>query len=251
MGWLPLVKNSWTPILLPGLVFWVDASVSASIHLSGSKVTQWDDQSGHNYNLIQATGANQPTYQATGFNSNFPTVRFTVASSTWMATTANSVAMGTGLVGSLFGVGQKTSSTGPSARSLSYIENGQTIDTASSHSAAWILVSGAGNTDMTSYRGGFHASDSNMFLDGTNYRFGNIYDNVNDTNYVNNVAGTPVATSGLTWTSPGTIIVSAETTSSPTAFWDGPISELVVTNMAISIGDRLSLDNYFRAKWGL
>jgi hypothetical protein len=34
-------------------------------------------------------------------------------------------------------------------------------------------------------------------------------------------------------------------------YFDGYISEVVITNTALSSGDRLSLDNYFKAKWGL
>lgn len=254
MGWLPLAINAWTPILLPGLVAWYKATdgvyVDAGVTLAtnGQTVQQWNDQSVNNNHLKQATGANRPTYQSSGFNSSFPTLNFTVAGSTWMTTTANSVVMGTGLVGSAFGVGQVRSLAPPNARALSYIENGQTDDTFSSHSAAWILTT-SGNSVLDSYRAAFFAADTN-FPPATNFRFGNIYDNTNNTNYINNVAGTPVAATSLTWTSPGTITVGAQTVV-PTSFWDGPISELIVTNSALSSGDRLSLDTYFKTKWGL
>lgn len=252
--------SAWTPASLgAALIAWYKADsgvyVDAGVTLATNSQTvqQWNDQSGNGYHLKQATGGNRPTFLTAGFNSK-QSVTFTVAGSTWMATTANTVAMGTGLVGSLFGVGRITTSGITNSRTCSYIENGQTADTFSNHSAAWLMAT-QGNSNIQSYRGGFFASDGSggapFFPPSTNFRFGNIYDNTNDTNYVNNVAGTPVAASGLTWTSPGTIIVSADTTSGPSAFWDGPLSEIVMTNSALSSTDRLNLDNYFKAKWGL
>lgn len=251
MGWLPLASvSSWTPALLPGLVAWykstngvyVDAGVTLATN--GQTVQQWNDQSGLNNHLKQVTGGNRPTYQAAGFNS-LSTV--TLSSGTWMATTADSVAMGSGLVGSAFAVGQSTV-FGSNVRAISYVENGQTSDGVSNHSAAWLLNSSG--TTFASYRNGFFANDSSFSLN-TNLRFGNIYDNTNDTNYVNNVAGTPVAATGLTWTSPGTILIGTASTTSPANFWSGPLSEIVITNTALSSGDRLNLDNYFKIKWNL
>src|SRR6185295_9520544 len=45
-----------------GLALWLRADVGPV--LNGSAVTQWTDQSGNNRNATQATGANQPTRQA-------------------------------------------------------------------------------------------------------------------------------------------------------------------------------------------
>lgn len=250
--------SAFTPASLTGLVAWYDASTGVYSDAGVTPATntqtvqQWNDQSGNGYHLKQATGGNRPQFLSAGFNS-LPSVTFTVAGLTSMQTTADSVIMGTGLVGSVFGVARITTSGGATSRLVGFIGNGQADDTTSNHSAAWVFVTQATGT-MASFRGGFFASDASFFSASTNYRFGNIYDNTNNTNYVNNVAGTPVAATGLTWTSPGAIIVSSSTLGSITcggACWDGPISELVMTNTALSNTDRTNLDNYFKTKWGL
>lgn len=59
-----------SPLSLPGLALWLDATDAASITKDGSnKLSQWSDKSGNGRNFVQATGALQPTYNATGLNS--------------------------------------------------------------------------------------------------------------------------------------------------------------------------------------
>lgn len=54
----------WTPKDLGSAVLagWYDANDTATITLSGSAVTQWDDKSGNGNHAVQATGASQPSY---------------------------------------------------------------------------------------------------------------------------------------------------------------------------------------------
>src|SRR5260221_2651489 len=66
MGWRPLVSGAaFTPASLTGLLAWYKAD--AGVTLSGSNVTQWNDQTSNGYNLTPST--NPPTFSATGFNS--------------------------------------------------------------------------------------------------------------------------------------------------------------------------------------
>lgn len=52
---------AWSPLDLPDLVAWYDASNTASITESGGVVSQLDDLSGHGLHLSQATSAHRPT----------------------------------------------------------------------------------------------------------------------------------------------------------------------------------------------
>jgi|DEB0MinimDraft_6_1074348.scaffolds.fasta_scaffold05752_11 hypothetical protein len=67
-------KNSFTPADIT-TALWLDAADASTITESGGAVSQWDDKSGNNRHVSQATAADQPTYLATGFNS-LPTIGF-------------------------------------------------------------------------------------------------------------------------------------------------------------------------------
>lgn len=60
--------GAWSPLDLPSLVAWYDASDTATITSSGGAVSQWDDKSGNGYHLTQATGAMKPTTGSTTQN---------------------------------------------------------------------------------------------------------------------------------------------------------------------------------------
>jgi hypothetical protein len=85
--------------LFPGLFARYDASVSGSLTLSGSNVTQWNDISGNGYHLnvptitpTPATPGTAPVYSATAFNSK-PGLIFNGTSST-LATINNTITFG-------------------------------------------------------------------------------------------------------------------------------------------------------------
>ncbi len=250
-------SSSFTPLSLPGLIAWFDASSGVFNDLGvtpatdGQTVEQWNDLSGNGYHVGQTTSGNRPTFQSTGFNGK-QTVSFDASGLKFLNTDQISggtqiVAMGTGATGSVFFVGQFGSTTDGFGRLISYFGNGQIVDNTSSGSAAWIIRFSS-NAELSSFRNGSFFADDAVSTD-VNMRYGNIYDGANDTNYINNVGGTGVSCS-LTWTSPGTISVSSASLVGG-SFWSGPVSEIVITNTALSSGERTNLDNYFKAKWGL
>lgn len=56
---LPVTAAVWSPLSLPNLVAWWDASDTATITASGGDVSQWDDKSGNGHHLVQGTAARQ------------------------------------------------------------------------------------------------------------------------------------------------------------------------------------------------
>lgn len=54
-------STAFVPTSIAGCKLWLDASDTATISLSGSAVTQWDDKSGNGYNFAQGTSANRPS----------------------------------------------------------------------------------------------------------------------------------------------------------------------------------------------
>jgi len=67
-------ETVWNPSMIT-TALWLDAADASTITESGGSVSQWDDKSGNNHHVIQATPVAQPTYSATGFNS-LPTIFF-------------------------------------------------------------------------------------------------------------------------------------------------------------------------------
>jgi hypothetical protein len=68
-GALGAQPPAWTPASLTGLKAWYDASDTATISVSGTAVTQWNDKSGNGYNVTQGTSANRPTSGVSTLNS--------------------------------------------------------------------------------------------------------------------------------------------------------------------------------------
>ena len=67
--------TGFNPKSISGLKLWLDVASTSSLTLNGSTVSQINDRSGNGYHATQSTANNQPTYQATGFNSK-PTLYF-------------------------------------------------------------------------------------------------------------------------------------------------------------------------------
>lgn len=59
----PRAAGGFDPRVISGLGVWYDASAASSITLNGSNVSQWNDLSGNNRHLTQATAIQQPGYQ--------------------------------------------------------------------------------------------------------------------------------------------------------------------------------------------
>ena len=73
-------STSFNPTSISGCQLWFDASDTASLTPSsiktGTKVSQWNDKSGNNRHMSNATSATQPTYSTSNFNGTLPCVYF-------------------------------------------------------------------------------------------------------------------------------------------------------------------------------
>jgi hypothetical protein len=67
MRWLNSAALAQPPVRT-GLVFWLDASNTGSLTVSGDKVARWNDLSGAGNYADQTAAAQQPTYLASGLN---------------------------------------------------------------------------------------------------------------------------------------------------------------------------------------
>jgi len=62
-------KNNWTPADIT-TALWLDAADASTITESGGAVSQWNDKSGNNYHVSQATAADQPTVSTDAGNAS-------------------------------------------------------------------------------------------------------------------------------------------------------------------------------------
>ena len=58
----------WTPSLITTLT-WYDAADAATLIVSGTSISQWNDKSGNGYDATQTTGSAQPQLAASSFGS--------------------------------------------------------------------------------------------------------------------------------------------------------------------------------------
>lgn len=242
---------AWTPASLgSALVGWWIADTG--VGTSGGNVTSVADQSGNGFNL---TNNGTVPFSATGFNGK-PTFNFLAANNALLQTSAGAFALGATNAGSFFGVGQMLTATTNFGGAWVY-GTGGVDDFDQVGCAACVTRNGTANS-IVSDRNSINTNSAAMSL-ATNHRFGYIVDSSgNGITYVDNVAGGAAVnqvTAGTNWVSPGTFIIGGRyTTGAPAPSgnpWEGPISEVVVTNTALSSSDRNNLDTYFKNKWGI
>jgi hypothetical protein len=216
------------------------------ITLATTKVTTWDDQSGNGFHLTQGTDAQRPTYNATGFNG-LPTVEFSGAGGICIQNTSFT---GFGAAtASVFMVGQMDASTDNFGRAIGFVKSGGAGDENNAGSAAFILRNGTNNEWLMFAEGSARTTAYALSLN-TNYRIGIKLTGAATVPYLNNIAGTGAAYSTTIDGAAGGVL-SIGSNPAANAEWNGPISEIVITNTALSDSDRNSLDSYFTTKWGL
>lgn len=234
------------PSSLSGLIGWWDASITASLTLSGSNVTAIADQSGTSHNLSNA-GGGTVTYSATGFNSSYPAWTFPNSGtgllySTPMPMTGGSLTLW--YVGTL-GVGASSIA----GRIISYAAGAGSDDF--NNAASFSMGVGSPFTSVDFNRNNTHAGASGISASPAGHRFIVTIDaSGNMTFYVDGVAGTPTGVSTGTWASNGEIMLGREVGFNAD-YWYGTQAEV---GMATGFSDSTTvagLDLHLKNKWGL
>ncbi len=252
--------GSWTPAQLTGLIGWYKADVGVFTDTSCTTpatntqtVACWKDQSGNSFNLLQATAGDRPQFLSAGLNSK-QTIQFTASGNTGLLT-ASGVVFGTGNLASGFFIGTMTTNANSFANSVSYC--GPTSASCNLSGDFITAFRNNGANSVCSDKGAVSTSGGGTGCPSvtlsTELRFGGIADGSNITSYLNNVAGTSAAVTDASANN-GCISVGQGTnacnfTLSAFSGWDGVISEIVLTNTALSSSDRALLDSYLSGRW--
>ena len=234
----------FSPRNLNGLLGWWDASVTASLSLSGSTILTIADQSGGGNTMGQFSANAEPIYNATGLNSR-PSMMFT-ASLGHALESSGLFNLGTGNTLTLFAVAFMNSAAQSFARLISYTAGGQSHDydnagsftlTRSSTSNAMVLSRASGAT------GAAAVSLSTPFRIIVTITSGGV-----TTIYINGVSAASGTIAG-NFISGGRLNFGVGHLDAGT--WDGAISEIGVATGFTGSVDVASLDSYLQNKWGL
>lgn len=251
---------AWTPAALgSSLALWLDAEDSSTITLNGSNVSQWNDKSGNARHVAQATAANQPTFQSTGFNGR-PTLNFDGTDDFMTMSNVLQIGNSSAVSYSAFVAFQQTStsvnarflfrgSAGSGSSNTDYglfsEQNGATGDTAplyrfgtgaATDAVAWQrIASPSASTDPVIFGGVMNAATGTT---GTKESYFN---------------GTLAASGSYTTKGPAATeaaIGAQVNAGTPSAFTPAAVSEIVMCRAALSTTDRQLLEGYLAWKWG-
>lgn len=216
---------SFSPLSLPNLLGWYDASDAASITQASNLVSQWNDKSGNNNHLLQPTGANKFT---TGLTTQNGLNILTAAGNGYMSFTS-SIALG--------------------ATSQYYFLVAENDDTA----AGTVFLVTASSTvygcDIEGSVSGGTLYDSNgtvLTLQAANGSVNILACNVNGSGRQINFNATTAsdASSGARTFSGLCNYVN------PLAWLDGKVGEVIIGNAALTAPQIASVLAYLKTKWG-
>jgi hypothetical protein len=230
---------------LSGVITWLDASVTASLNLTGSTVNSITDQSSNAY-VFGVNGAiAKPTYSATGFNTSFPSLLF--AGSPGQSLAKSSYGMGTGNTITTWAVMRRTSGGDNDARLWSYTAAAASHDY--DNAGSWLLDTV--NSSPQSYMFRNLQKSIGTIVIGNNYRIiGTINASGVITTYINGVAQSTQTASG-NWVSAGILAIGDTSIAGDPSRFDGAIAEAGVATGFSNAATVSQLDLYLKNKWGL
>ena len=227
--------------ILTGLIGWWDASVTASLTLSGSSIDAVADQSGNGRTLVpQGAAGTRPTYNATGFNS-LPSMMFANASQQRLGVT---LPFGGGSSMTIFFVGVMGSSD-TYARVLSFTASGSIHDY--DNNASFTLHRNASNAELSMSRNNTAAIKATST--STPHRvIGTISSAGVREIYVDGVATSNPTTSAAFGATGGFVVGGSHL---DTSWWRDFVAECGVATGYSDATTAAALDTYLRVKWGL
>ena len=235
--------GAWTPAELgASLALWLDADDASTITLDGSNVPQWDDKSGNDRHVSQATASAQPEYGTRTLNSknvlDFDGADFLTSASHAFTTTGDMTVMI---------VSQSDGAVVNRFESMISMDGdgddwqfGAT-DISVPDFYGQIVTLGLGS-DVASNTGPHNGpSIYNLNFDQTGSGIYNFF-----------VDGSR-ACADETYTTPMNSSLAARimTNRPGTISLNGLMAEVVVTNTVVSLADRQKLEGYLAWKWGL
>lgn len=233
----------WTPAFISTAV-WLDANDASTITLNGSTISQWNDKSGNNRHVSQATVANQPTYTPNGLSGK-PVLTFT---GTNFLSKINDTFLQNAPAVSVFSV----------VSFADYVTNRRAIDmrTTTGKVARLLLLGQASalqsagrrlSADSLSTRNGAAVAANQPAIVGSQLNFANN----SNTAVVNGVVSPAATFSSGAGNSEDALVDFEMGTSVTTQLFLGTMAETVFVSGILSLEDRQRLEGYLAWKWDL
>lgn len=227
-----ITPTTWSPAQLSPIL-WTDASDGSTITLNGSTVSQWADKSGNGRNLVQATAAQQPAYNATTFNGR-PGITFDGTDDILLSS-------------ALMGI------SGAAPRTFAYVSRRINVGSGPLIQVGTTTVLRAfGRTVGLSGLLYHWAADLTMSTAGLNV---NNQEVIQSTGAVSTGFrdGTQIATGSYALNTLNTVLyVGARTAPdfSPALYCPCVFAEIIILDKVLTLTDRQALEGYFAWKWG-
>jgi hypothetical protein len=228
-------QKIWSPLTLPALTLWLDASDRSTLTFSGINVTQWNDKSGVGNN---ATSVGTIPY--TGTIGKLNAMTYPGTASTYFA----GPLVNTGSTLTAFSVFLMNSSSYSSARILSLAKPGS-VD----------FNSALYTTPIQRFSSGFSAYRNFTTLGSSTASFGvpvlasSLFTGADNTFYLNGTQGSTVASSGNFGYS--NYEVGGSFGEENLVPLNGLIGEVIHYTASLTINQRQQVEGYLAWKWGL
>lgn len=237
-----LGRKLWTPAnILTAL--WLDAADFSTITLNESTVSEWRDKSGNGRHASQATVANQPTYQATGFNGK-PMLTFDGVNDILSIASTNLFSSGNANLSAFFVYSPSLPQTVSGATIFANYLQGQ-FQLAYSSGLAYLSPWGVWNNSPLDLATGSYLQNQRLIIGAI--RDSGVFTGYTDGNINLSVANNDSVYNGADTQSPWYIAAN----SAGGELGNIDLTEIVLLNSALSTTNRQLLEGYLAWKWGL
>lgn len=251
------VAPAFVPTDIANLKAWYDASDTATITVSGTAVTQWNDKSGNAYHVTQATSGLRPQsgtrtqngLNAIDFDGGDDILNAATASNwTFLSNTSGATVFVTAYADAAADSRWLWSTNGGSAiytGSSAYVQSTDLMAIGTSRAVN-------GTSAMDVYLSTPSATDNTAFTMTSQFDLGQATASLRG--YVAKNGGTQVnnntETASASTSAPQTPLAIGNIPSYSYA-WDGLICEIIMYNSVLNATDRGKVESYLAAKWGI
>ncbi len=221
----------WTPADIATIV-WYDAADAATVVQSSNAVSSWNDKSGNNRHVLQATSTKKPTYNTTGWDGARPSLSFDGGDALTSAAISN------------VGAGERTVFIVYNSNATPVLANQYLLDMKGATEQFYFAVS-AGVPKLI-YKG---SATSTAITTGVNGKHVAAFGNDARTRIYKD--GTLGVDDAINQTTTNTITSINVGSRSGSEYFEGSIAEMIIVPFTMTDIERQVMEGYLAHKWSL